>query len=155
MADVVYRVADSREQSAVADLWRQVENNAEFLLAEPNERAAPMPDQSFEIVAGHDPLLGSVRVMVGRFRRVAHCGHLVLGVLPGHRGQGIGTGLLQTLIKEEAPARGLTRLQLDVAVENPAHRLYQRLGFAIEGLRQRAVVVDGIPRDEYAMALLL
>jgi ribosomal protein S18 acetylase RimI-like enzyme len=155
MADVAYRVAGAAEQPAVAELWRRVENDAEFLLAEPGERAVPMEDRSFEIVAGDDPLLGALRVVVGRFRRVAHCGHLVLGVLPSHRGQRIGTGLLQTLITDEAPARGLTRLQLNVAVENPAHRLYQRLGFTIEGVRRRAVIAEGIPRDEYAMALLL
>ncbi|MGW2310877.1 N-acetyltransferase family protein [Actinomadura luteofluorescens] len=155
MADVIYRVAAATERPAVAELWRRVENDAEFMLAEPGERTAPVEDRSFEVVAGGDPLLGALRVAVGRFRRVAHCGHLVLGVLPSHRGQGIGTGLLNTLIKHEAPERGLTRLQLNVAVENQAHRLYQRLGFTIEGMRKHAVIVDGIPRDEYAMALLL
>ncbi|GAA4367809.1 GNAT family N-acetyltransferase [Actinomadura verrucosospora] len=155
MADVIYRVADATERSAVAELWRKVESDAEYMLAEPGERAAPMEDRSFEVVAGRNPLLGTLRVAVGRFQRVAHCGHLMLGVLPSHRGQGIGTGLLHTLINHEAPERGLTRLQLNVAVENPAHRLYQRLGFTIEGVRKHAVIVDGIPRDEYAMALLL
>ncbi|WP_345173891.1 GNAT family N-acetyltransferase [Actinomadura verrucosospora] len=139
----------------MAELWRKVESDAEYMLAEPGERAAPMEDRSFEVVAGRNPLLGTLRVAVGRFQRVAHCGHLMLGVLPSHRGQGIGTGLLHTLINHEAPERGLTRLQLNVAVENPAHRLYQRLGFTIEGVRKHAVIVDGIPRDEYAMALLL
>lgn len=155
MAGVIYRVADATERSAVAELWRKVESDAEFMLAEPGERAAPLEDRSFEVVAGRNPLLGTLRVAVGRFQRVAHCGHLVLGVLPSHRGQGIGTGLLHTLINHEAPERGLTRLQLNVAVENPAHRLYQRLGFTIEGVRKHAVIVDGNPRDEYAMALLL
>lgn len=90
MADVIYRVAGATERPAVAELWRRVESDAEFMLAEPGERAAPMEDRSFEVVAGGDPLLGALRVAVGRFRRVAHCGHLVLGVLPSHRGQGIG-----------------------------------------------------------------
>lgn len=155
MAGVIYRVADATERPAVAELWRKVESDAEFMLAEPGERAAPLEDRSFEVVAGRNPLLGTLRVAVGRFQRVAHCGHLVLGVLPSHRGRGIGTGLLHTLINHEAPKRGLTRLQLNVAVENPAHRLYQRLGFTIEGVRKHAVIVDGNPRDEYAMALLL
>ncbi|MEU9869166.1 GNAT family protein [Actinomadura sp. NPDC048021] len=155
MAGVIYRVADATERPAVAELWRKVESDAEFMLAEPGERAAPLEDRSFEVVAGRNPLLGTLRVAVGRFQRVAHCGHLVLGVLPSNRGQGIGTGLLHTLINHEAPERGLTRLQLNVAVENPAYRLYQRLGFTIEGVRKHAVIVDGNPRDEYAMALLL
>ncbi|WP_433464160.1 N-acetyltransferase family protein [Spirillospora sp. CA-128828] len=155
MADVIYRVAGATERPAVAELWRRVENDADFMLAEPGERAVPIEDRSFEIVVGGDPLLGALRVAVGRFQRVAHCGHLVLGVLSSRRGQGIGTGLLHTLIEDEAPKRGLTRLQLNVAVENPAHRLYQRMGFTIEGIRKHAVMVDGIPRDEYAMALLL
>jgi ribosomal protein S18 acetylase RimI-like enzyme len=55
-----------------------------------------------------------------------------IGVRPGARGQGVGEKLLRVLITE-AGRRGLG-LCLSVRSENPARRLYERLGFrVIEG----------------------
>ncbi len=52
-----------------------------------------------------------------------------IGVRPGARGQGIGEKLLRALIAE-AGLRGLG-LCLSVRSENPARRLYDRLGFRV------------------------
>lgn len=46
------------------------------------------------------------------------------------RGQGIGTALLLALF-EAAKEAGYTKVSLSVQKENPAYRLYQRLGFVI------------------------
>lgn len=51
-----------------------------------------------------------------------------IGVVPAERGHGIGTLLLDALI-EEARHRSVRVLCLSVEVENPAARLYERLGF--------------------------
>jgi ribosomal protein S18 acetylase RimI-like enzyme len=51
-----------------------------------------------------------------------------VGVLAGSRGDGVGTLLVVTLI-EEGRRRGVPALSLSVEVENPALRLYERLGF--------------------------
>lgn len=50
-----------------------------------------------------------------------------IGVKPNARGQGIGEKLMRALISEAAH-RGLG-LCLSVRSENPARRLYERLGF--------------------------
>src|SRR5256886_12567253 len=50
-----------------------------------------------------------------------------IGVKPNARGQGVGEKLMRALIGEAAH-RGL-RLCLSVRSENPARRLYERLGF--------------------------
>src|SRR5262249_56559225 len=50
-----------------------------------------------------------------------------IGVKPEARGQGVGEKLMRTLIGEAA-RRGLG-LCLSVRTENPARRLYERLGF--------------------------
>jgi ribosomal protein S18 acetylase RimI-like enzyme len=52
---------------------------------------------------------------------------LVLAVIPDCRGQGIGTQLLQKLL-ETAPHH-FPAVSLNVRVDNPARRLYERLGF--------------------------
>jgi ribosomal protein S18 acetylase RimI-like enzyme len=50
-----------------------------------------------------------------------------LSLLPAHRGAGVGTALLRSL-QEEASLAGKP-LRLSVARDNPARRLYERLGF--------------------------
>lgn len=54
---------------------------------------------------------------------------LAIAVLPSHSGQGIGTALMQQLL---GAARGqFPAVALNVRADNPALRLYQRLGFEI------------------------
>ena len=54
---------------------------------------------------------------------------LGMAVFPEHRGQGIGTALLTRLV--EAATRSYEQISLSVAAENPALRLYERLGFEV------------------------
>lgn len=62
--------------------------------------------------------------------------HVVdISLLPEYRNRGIGSALLQALAAEAAEA-GAT-LSLNVAMANPAQRLYRRLGF-------RTVSSDGV-----------
>lgn len=54
---------------------------------------------------------------------------LAMALLPNYTGQGIGTRLLQTLIAAARPH--YPALALNVRADNPAFRLYQRLGFVV------------------------
>ena len=55
---------------------------------------------------------------------------LAISVKKAHRGLGIGTRLMETMLKA-AIAHGYQRVSLSVQKANPALRLYQRLGFQI------------------------
>jgi ribosomal protein S18 acetylase RimI-like enzyme len=52
-----------------------------------------------------------------------------IALAPGFRGRGIGGALLRSLI-DEASASG-RKLSIHVEVNNPARRLYERLGFGV------------------------
>ena len=54
---------------------------------------------------------------------------LSIAVLPGHRGKGLGTRLLAQLF--ESAAQRYTAISLSVDPDNPALRLYRRLGFEV------------------------
>ena len=85
----------------------------------------------------------------------AHCGTLGMGVLRGFRRQGIGTRLMERTIAE-AKERGMERIELEVYASNtPAINLYEKWGFAREGVKKRARKLDGIYDDIIVMALFI
>ena len=80
---------------------------------------------------------------------------MVIGVLAHAAGRGIGTGLLRHA-KDWATSRGLHRLELTVMAHNArAIRLYERMGFTVEGRRSECLIVNGQFIDELTMAILL
>jgi RimJ/RimL family protein N-acetyltransferase len=71
-----------------------------------------------------------------------------------HWGRGIGSALLSEVLRW-APTVGLSRLELYVMNNNErAIRLYERLGFEVEGHRRRAYIVNGEAVDDQLMALI-
>jgi [ribosomal protein S18]-alanine N-acetyltransferase len=54
---------------------------------------------------------------------------LSIAILSGYRGKGIGTSLLKALIDSAAPI--YQAISLSATSENPAVRLYERLGFQV------------------------
>jgi len=52
---------------------------------------------------------------------------LGMAVLPGYRGRGVGTGLLDRLL--ESAGAVYRKVCLSVSADNPARRLYERAGF--------------------------
>ena len=80
-----------------------------------------------------------------------HSGVLGMGVAASHRGCGIGAALLRATL-DQATARGLTRVELVVRVDNRAAiTLYERFGFEVEGRLRNYLVVDGVSCDALQM----
>lgn len=83
-----------------------------------------------------------------------HCGHLGMGVLPEHRGKGLGTRLISAALAD-ATNKGISRVELEVFATNiNAIALYRKMGFIEEGLKKRARFIDGNYVDNLVMARL-
>jgi RimJ/RimL family protein N-acetyltransferase len=67
---------------------------------------------------------------------------------PENRGQGYGTDLIETLLKVCFDVLGLRKVSLDVYEFNEAARLYERLGFTLEGAFRKEKFVRGKWWDE-------
>src|SRR5262249_12671709 len=101
-----------------------------------------------------DQLAGYVELTGGSFRRSRATAYVVIGVRADAAGLGIGTGLLRQA-KSWAAAHGLHRLELTVMAHNSrAIRLYERMGFSVEGRRAECLLIDGQFIDELTMAVL-
>lgn len=160
-------IRDARPQDAVASiaLRKALFGETDFLLYAPDEYVTTPEELSaqFERVAtsGHSRslladfdgtpvgLLGAIGSSVPRLR---HAAQVYIGVLRSHWGRGAGSALLAEALAW-APRVGISRLELFVMKDNArAIALYERLGFRVEGARQRAYIINGRPVDDLLMA---
>jgi ribosomal protein S18 acetylase RimI-like enzyme len=99
-------------------------------------------------------VVGWCDVTPERADTLAHGAVLGMGVLDGFRGQGIGSALMRATL-ESARKAGLQRIDLTVREDNPrAKALYEKFGFAVEGIKRKAALVDGRYYDLLLMSLL-
>lgn len=100
--------------------------------------------------AGEPVGVAGLTVGTGRLR---HSGHLFVYVASEYQGQGAGTSLLCALLDLADQWLLLRRVELTVLTENEgARRLYERLGFVVEGCRKMSVISEGALKDEWLMA---
>lgn len=128
--------ASAREQE-LAQVPFTPEQKAAFLAQQFDAQSrhyAQYPDTTFDLVLVDDAPAG--RLLIGRWPQELRIVDVAL--MPAFRGRGIGTRLLAPLLQEaDAAERAIT---IHVERDNPAQRLYTRLGFAPvadEGVYQR------------------
>jgi RimJ/RimL family protein N-acetyltransferase len=99
-------------------------------------------------------VIGWCDALVKQRPAMRHSAIFGIGVLDAYRRMGVGTALLRTTL-EAARTRDLTRIELVVRMDNErARRLYEKAGFAVEGILRKHMLVNGTYRDSYLMALL-
>ncbi|MBP0480923.1 GNAT family N-acetyltransferase [Sagittula salina] len=116
--------------------------------------AVAVCDPQFVAVADGG-LCGWVDILRGAPPLEAQTGTLAMGVLPEWRGQGVGRALL-THALDAARARGFHKVGLEVRSGNiAARKLCEAAGFAVEGVKREAVLMDAVFEDVMVMGLVL
>ena len=162
------RTARPYDAAALLDLKHRLDEETAFMMYEPGERDSSVRDlaRDLAVVARSpnsvvllaelgDQLAGYVELTGGSFRRSRTTAYVVVGVRAHAAGRGIGAGLLQQA-RDWAATHGLHRLELTVMAHNTrAIRLYERMGFTVEGRRSECLLIDGQFVDELTMAAIL
>jgi RimJ/RimL family protein N-acetyltransferase len=74
---------------------------------------------------------------------------------PRGRDRGLDTEATRLIVGHGFERLGLHRLQLELYGDNArARRVYEKVGFVVEGVRREAALRDGVWVDEVLMALL-
>lgn len=88
-------------------------------------------------------------------KRQFHKAILGIGVLKAFWGNGIASTLYQTA-EQWAQENSVRRIELTVNADNSsAIKLYEKLGFILEGRKQHGLYINGRFQDELLMAKLL
>ena len=83
-----------------------------------------------------------------------HSGVLGIGLIEPFRGRGIGSALMTATV-DAALRKGFRRIELTVRTDNArAKRVYEKLGFTVEGRLRNDLLVDGEYVDTLLMALV-
>ena len=146
---IVIREAGWRDFGALLRLQRKIVHESDHLAATGGERKEPILFAFAKAVlhrkrvhtqialSEHGPV-GYITIVFGKFRKVGETAYIIVGGRASHRGQGVGTALLMEAEKF-ARSRKMHRMELEVFEGNGgAVRLYEKLGYVIEGRRREA-----------------
>lgn len=131
-----------------------------LLEAPPMERARAFVQRNIEkgypqlVAITNREVVGWCNVPPASREVMAHVGDLFMGLLPNWRGHGLGERLLRESLVA-ADAFGYLRIELGVFAGNArAAALYRKAGFIEEGIKRRAILINGVFHDEIIMARL-
>ena len=102
-------------------------------------------DNSLAIVAlAGEEIVGGLTFDGGRRRRLRHTGEFGISVLQAYAGLGLGKALIEYMLAWAERGRVVRKINLKVRVDNePAIRLYERMGWVHEGRTTRDTLIDG------------
>lgn len=166
---IVIREIRENDAEKFLALCQRLDQETQFMLLEPRERIITIEEQreriksilsrdnqTILVAENHQgQMAGHLTAIGGSYNRNRQTVYIVIGILQAFAGQGIGTQLF-TQMEEWARAHAIHRLELTVMVHNErALKLYQKMGFEIEGVKKHNLWVNNMYVDEYEMAKLL
>ena len=147
------RTAQPEDAAAMLAYIRAVAGETEFFVLQPDE-FPETEEQEWKWLQDHlnhpgqivllaevsGTIIGNISFENGSHRRVAHRGTLGIAVVQEWRKQGIGTAMMESLLKWATANPLIEKICLEVFTTNSnAIRLYRKLGFVEEGLRLKDI----------------
>ncbi len=164
---MIIRKIELKDAERFLYMLKQLDNETKDMMYEPGERKTSAAEvksaieslyssNSLMLVAEeNDDLIGFLTAERGFANKIKHSAYVVIGLLKSYRRKKIGTKLFEELT-DWTLENGITRLELTVMTHNEAAiGLYKKMGFKIEGLKEKSLIVDGKYVDEYYMAKIL
>lgn len=151
------------ETKNLYNCMKQIDSESQFMLYAPDERSyneETLRDNikhNFYIGLKTDDgdIKGYSFVHISSVAKIKHIGYIITGIENNYHHQGYATQMFEEIIKW-AKNKGLRRLELTVLTHNnPAIKLYEKMGFKIEGIKRQSIYMDGLYHDELYMAMLL
>ena len=125
------------------------EERAFIARAEANERALIL------VAADGDKIVGMLDMWAGAGQGDRHVAGFGVSVAAPWRGRGIGRMLVQQAVAAAWKWPGLCRIELECAPHHhSAIRLYESIGFQIEGRKRKSIDLGNGPEDMLVMAMV-
>lgn len=164
---MIIRKVETKDSEKFLNMLIQLDHETNNMMFEPGERKTTIEEmesninniyksKSLILVAeDNGNIVGFLSAERGFANRIKHSAYIVIGVLKDYRGRKIGAGLFEEMEKW-ASESDITRLELTVMKHNEgAIQLYKKMGFEIEGTKEKSLIVDGKYVDEYYMRKIL
>ncbi len=165
---VEIRMIQESDAVPFMNLNMKLDRETRFMMLEPDERSSDPEYYSKQIkdllstknsiifvVDTGTELVGYIGLFGGRFKKILHSAHIVIGIVNEYRGKGLGKALFE-ISEQWAKDVGISRLELTVVTANePAVALYKKRGFETEGVKKNSLFIDGEFVDEYYMGKIL
>ena len=166
---LVLRSLEAKDFPAFAEFHAQVSRESVFTLQKPDlppdatrktghwehDLADPVALNLGAFVG--EELVGTIGLhpFFGSHAWVKHIAHFGMMILKKYWGSGLAVAMLRE-IEDHARKHGIRRIEAYVREQNVRGvRLYEKMGFEIEGRRKLAAIIDGQPHDEFYIAKLL
>jgi len=97
-----------------------------------------------------DSLIGVVTLLQEKAEKIQHRANIyAMYVTPKNQGLGVGEALLTEAINKAKSIEAIEKINLSVVASNePAKKLYTKLGFKVFGLEEKAMKLNGVYLDD-------
>ena len=166
---LVIREGDPCDAAAILAYLEEISGQSDFLTFGPGEFdlteeeeqeflrvAREAENQLYLVGIVNGSIVSTLSFAAGRRPRVRHVGEFGISVHQAWWSLGFGSRMLDTLIDWARCSDVIAKINLRVRTDNRrAIQLYERKGFAREGVIRKACYVNGDYRDDYWMGLEL
>ncbi|GAA0180966.1 GNAT family N-acetyltransferase [Clostridium sediminicola] len=164
---MIIRRVEIKDSERFLNMLIQLDNETNNMMFEPGERKTTIEKMKSNIsnidnskaltLVAEDKgnIIGFLSAERGFANRIKHSAYIVIGLLKDYRGRNIGVKFFEEMEKWALECN-ITRLELTVMTHNEgAIRLYSKMGFKIEGTKEKSLIVNGKYVDEYYMGKTL